>query len=386
MLFPDDAVRRLRRSWPERRRRELCGDAEWPVRIALGPPTEAEAAAAMGTFRDWTAAWERWSTPAEVEWEERAWARVGRQRVPRRLVIGSALRCAEIFGSAPDWQLVVARRDLVRRDLPALVSCAAYAAWHEHVGTLSEGDFARLISVVSWLIAPRERPVQLRELPIPGVHTKWIEANEALVREWVAAAKGIDPAAGTAAVCGLAETPVTLRVRLLAPELRAAVGGLRDIEAPVEQLAELRLQPRGVLVVENLASARAFDDVPGVAVVAGLGAGVSLLSELAWAREVPWGYWGDLDTHGFAILHRARTVHAATESLLMDSETLLRHRELWGTEPRQHTADLELLTADESEVYSGLREHRWGDRVRLEQERIDWRLVVPIVNRWAGSI
>jgi hypothetical protein len=386
LLFPDEIVRRLRRTWPERRRRELRGDAEWPLRIALGSPTEADAAAAMGTFRDWTAAWERWPAPGDVEWEERTWARIGRQRLPRRFVVGSALRCAEIVGSAQDWQRVVARRDLVRRDLPAAVGDAVFAPWHEQVGALSDGDFTRLIAVVSWLIAPREGPVQLRELPIPGVHTKWIEAHEALVREWVAAAKGIDPAAGTAAVCGLAEPPATLRLRLLAPELRDAVGGLRDVEAPVAQLAELRLRPRGVLVVENLASARAFGDVPGIAVVAGLGAGVSLLTQLGWAREVPWGYWGDLDTHGFAILERARTIHASTESLLMDVATLLRHRELWGMEPRQHTSDLERLTSDEREVYSGLREHRWGDRVRLEQERIDWRLAVTTVHSWARSI
>jgi hypothetical protein len=70
----------------------------------------------------------------------------------------------------------------------------------------------------------------------------------------------------------------------------------------------------------------------------------------------------------------------------MDAATLHRHRELWGTEPRQHTTDLERLTANEREVYAGLREHRWGDRVRLEQERVDWRLAVMTVNRWAGSI
>jgi hypothetical protein len=54
----------------------------------------------------------------------------------------------------------------------------------------------------------------------------------------------------------------------------------------------------------------------------------------------------------------------------MDQETLLTHKEVWGVEPRPETAELERLTPDEGRLYSDLRQNRWGDRVRLEQERI----------------
>jgi hypothetical protein len=386
VLLPDEVRKRLQRAWPERRRRELAGDAEWPFRVVLGAPTEAEAAGAVDTFRDWTAAWERWTPPGEVHWEERSWSRLGRQRIPRRLVVGSAERLAELVGSGHEWRGLRARREVVRRELPASIGGRVFAAWHEHVGALSESDFRRLVSVVLWLSVPRGRAVHLRTLPIAGIDTKWIEANEAVVREWVAAARGLDPAIGTAAVCELWEVPPKLRVRLLAPELRAVVGGLRDLEAPVEQLAALALRPRGVLVVENLASAQALGDLPGVVVVAGLGASVTLVSRLDWARGVPWGYWGDLDTHGFAILDRARAVDAEIQSLLMDTGTLLAHRDLWGTEPSQHTAGLTHLTPPEREVYEGLRSHRWGDRVRLEQERIDWNRATAAIDSWSSSL
>jgi hypothetical protein len=386
VLFPDDVVRRLQRAWPERRRREFAGDAEWPVRIALGTPTEAEAAAAIEAFRNWTAAWERWTVASEVEWEERAWPRLGRQRVPRRVVIGSAGRMAELVGSAREWRHVLARREVVQRELPAAVGGAVFATWHEHVANLSEADFRRLVSVVAWLSVARDRAVHLRTLPIPGIDTKWIEGHETLVREWVAAAKGLGAATGTAAVCGLWAVPPRIRIRLLSPELRAVVGGLRDLEAPVEQLTTLALRPRGVLVVENLASAHVLDDLPGVVVIAGLGASVALVSQLEWARGVHWGYWGDLDTHGFAILDRARAVDTATRSLLMDADTLVAHRDLWGTESRQHTAELMRLTPAEREVYEGLLSHRWGDRVRLEQERVDWGRAIAAIHDWASSL
>ncbi|ODU07508.1 MAG: hypothetical protein ABS84_16155 [Rubrivivax sp. SCN 71-131] len=98
-------------------------------------------------------------------------------------------------------------------------------------------------------------------------------------------------------------------------------------------------------------------------------------------------YWGDLDTHGFAILHRARSYLPSLQSVLMDEDTLLRHKALWVDEKEQHpAAELTLLTEAEQEVYQGLKRQRWGQNVRLEQERIAWdaaqstlqRLAVPV--------
>ena len=57
----------------------------------------------------------------------------------------------------------------------------------------------------------------------------------------------------------------------------------------------------------------------------------------------------------------------------MDTDTLLRHENLWGEEPEQCSSeDLPLLADAERFVYQGLKRHQWGIRVRLEQERIAW--------------
>ena len=83
-------------------------------------------------------------------------------------------------------------------------------------------------------------------------------------------------------------------------------------------------------------------------------------------------YWGDIDTHGFAILNQLRAHLPAAASLLMDEETLLAHRAHWGEEaaPTQH--DLPLLTPQEAAVYDALRRDRHQPKVRLEQERIGY--------------
>jgi hypothetical protein len=57
----------------------------------------------------------------------------------------------------------------------------------------------------------------------------------------------------------------------------------------------------------------------------------------------------------------------------MDRETLLGHRDRWVTEDRPARSALTRLTADEQDLYSELVEGGLGERVRLEQERIDWQ-------------
>lgn len=56
----------------------------------------------------------------------------------------------------------------------------------------------------------------------------------------------------------------------------------------------------------------------------------------------------------------------------MDRETLLAHRDRWGREEAPTSARLRHLTSDEHAVYVDLVEDRLADKLRLEQERIDW--------------
>jgi len=103
------------------------------------------------------------------------------------------------------------------------------------------------------------------------------------------------------------------------------------------------------------------------------GYAVEAFGQIPWLRHLVCHYWGDLDTHGFAILNRLRHYLPAVRSLLMDSDTLVRHRALWQREEKPATGPLERLTPDEQAVFESLLRNRFGGRVRLEQERIDWR-------------
>lgn len=63
-------------------------------------------------------------------------------------------------------------------------------------------------------------------------------------------------------------------------------------------------------------------------------------------------------------------------SLLMDRETMLRHKEFWGKEDRPTSRDLPRLRPGEAALYDDLRFNRLGPDLRLEQERIGFRWVV----------
>jgi len=173
--------------------------------------------------------------------------------------------------------------------------------------------------------------------------------------------------------CGLRALPGLVRFRVLDPGLRSRLGELSDITALPEEVVKLSLPVDRVYVVENVQSGLAFPDVERAILFMGLGYSVDALAGISWMKVAQSIYWGDCDTHGFAILSRARSYLPNLQTVMMDEETLLDHQPLWGVESEQHAArELPGLTDKEHAVYYGLKDQRWGQKVRLEQERISW--------------
>lgn len=68
-----------------------------------------------------------------------------------------------------------------------------------------------------------------------------------------------------------------------------------------------------------------------------LGYALDLLSGIGWLADRQIQYWGDIDTHGFAMLDRLRAGFPQAQSLLMDRATLLDHQCLWRREEAPYT-------------------------------------------------
>lgn len=380
MKLPRDVTALLTRRFDSKHREWLAiaaGEA-WPMSIPLGAPSEQQAMREIDAVRSWVEAWRHWPGAGDVEWTTRQWKVLGAQRLPTALTLHHAADLARCIGQIDRWTRAESR-----------FACLA-ARWPQLQGRLprlfgvladyGDDDFQRLQDMLGWLEAHPSSGLYPRQIPVPGLDSKWLDSRTGMLGELVT---WIRPSATADfyALCGLRKKPVQMRIRLLDPELRAVTGGLGDLTCPVAELASLQLHPAHVLIVENLQTGLALPDMKGTVVIMALGYSVDLIALLPWVKQARTFYWGDIDSHGFAILNRARSTLPALQSILMDEATLTDHMHLWTEEGVQHAAtSLPLLTKSEASVYAGLKSNIWAQRVRLEQERIGWERAICSVS------
>lgn len=89
--------------------------------------------------------------------------------------------------------------------------------------------------------------------------------------------------------------------------MRWQLGGLDEVTVPVDPLAALRLPIERVLIVENLQTGLSCEALSGTALLIARGYALDDLRSIEWPRTFRLFNWGDIDTHGLAILHRLRT-------------------------------------------------------------------------------
>jgi len=238
-------------------------------------------------------------------------------------------------------------------------------------------DWHRILAVLAWFRDHPRSGLYLRQLDITGVDTKFIEGRRGLLTELLDVLESPkmneQPLSGTSSLeqrFGLRNKPPLVRFRLLDEHL--SINGLSDITVPAEQFASLSLPVQRVFITENEVNGLAFPEVARGLVIFGLGYGLDLLSGVDWLKNREIHYWGDIDTHGFAMLDRLRAMFPNARSLLMDRETLMAHRPLWVNETIPHDKPLARLTDAERALFEDLQFDRIGKKVRLEQERISF--------------
>ncbi len=180
---------------------------------------------------------------------------------------------------------------------------------------------------------------------------------------------------------GFRDKPQRVRFRMLDPRQAVFADGAtaadRDITLTQADFARFAPAASRIFLTENEINFLAFPDLPDSLLIFGAGYGFETLAQAQWLHARQIAYWGDIDTHGFAILDQLRATFPHAQSLLMDRATLLAHRPLWTDEPEPTQRDLPRLTPEERALYDDLRWKRLdGERqVRLEQERIGFGLV-----------
>lgn len=254
-------------------------------------------------------------------------------------------------------------------------------------------DWPRVLSVLRWLQTHPRPGIYLRQVDLPGVDSKFIESQRAVLTELLDLCLPQDAmdasATGTTQFCrrfGFKDKPLRIRLRVLDAALALpALGPDQDITLTQTDFAQLALPVQRVFITENEVNFLAFPPVAGSVVIFGAGYGFDVLSGAAWLQHCSVFYWGDLDSHGFAILDQLRAHLPHAKALLMDEATLHAHRAQWVTEPAPARRTFARLNLPEQALLNRLADvpEGWpaGQGIRLEQERIRFGWLMQALSR-----
>ena len=356
------------------------GNALFPRRLRLTVPTSTELTERFDEVRAWMADLRRTSPPQSAprfrivlrEFRHRV---LGTNAVPDEVWLDTLDDALALIGKQKDTKRFASLVQLTREQQPTLLP------WLEKrpLNALAlTDDWPRLLNVVAWLQAHPRPDIYLRQVDLAGVDSKFIEANRGVLSELLDLAlplDAIDPSVtGASQFCrryGFKDKPLRIRFRLLDPHMTLLPDACeQDISVTQAAFERLGLPVSRVFITENEVNFLAFPPVANSMVIFGAGYGFEVLAGARWLHQRSIYYWGDIDTHGFAILDQLRVQLPHVQSLLMNSATLLAHASQWGMEPQPLQRDLPRLTVEERALFDELRDNRLRVGVRLEQERI----------------
>lgn len=344
------------------------GESIFPKRLSLKAPTSAEMAGRFDEVRCWIADL-RAMPHYRVEMREFSHRLLGANAVPHEVWVDSLDDALALIGKQREAKRFAALIALTRQQQPKLLDWLAKKPLRAL--ELTDG-WERLLAIVAWLQAHPRPGVYLRQVDLPGIDSKFIESQRAVLAELldtVLPPEAIDATASGVSLFarryGFRDKPLRIRFRLLDPQ-----AAMQDITLDAASFARLDSTVSRVFITENEINFLAFPPVKDSLVIFGAGYGFEMLRQAGWLSRCRIHYWGDIDTHGFAILDQLRSQFAHVESFLMDRATLLAFEAMWGREEKQTVRDLPRLTADESALYDDLRDNRITQHLRLEQERI----------------
>ncbi len=355
------------------------GQLEFPLKMRFKKPDAAALSDRFDEVRKWIKNLEEGSKATrdfgyEIQWAQIKHRTLGHNRVPAAIILPTKNDATRLIGKQSEANCF---QRLVEESISRFPALEDWFARRPFTALNHADDWDRILAILTWFADRSGAPLYLRQLEIPGVDTKFIEARKGLLSELL---DRVLPETAEATLAGRSKSfeerygliakPPLIRFRILDDRLQ--IQGLSDLSVPVDQFVQLSIPVERVFITENEINGLAFPEIPGSLVIFGLGYGVPLLAEAGWLKEKPLYYWGDIDTHGFAILDRLRANFPEVQAFLMDRETLLAHRGLWVTEEGPYEGVLSRLTHSEHSLFRDLKDDVMGDSVRLEQERISF--------------
>jgi hypothetical protein len=357
----------------------VTGSERFPLALSIKSPSSSDITDSFEAVRIWIAELAN-NKYLRMEWREVRHPVQGLQRLPQRVWIDSMDNALDWLCKLREWDRFTALVKNTQQDCPDLLP------WLEKrpLQALALADeWQRLLAIVDWIKAHPQPKSYLRQVDIPEIHTKFIESHRAVLAELLDLALQANTIDTTksgvtqfAARYGFLEKPIRIRFRILDPKIHTLAGtSYPDITLDSYSFSQLNIHVRRVLITENEINFLALPKLPETIAIFGSGYGWDALAQARWLDGCVIHYWGDIDTHGFAILNQLRGHFGHVTSLLMDRATLDAHESFWGIEQKPQRADLHRLTSEELNLYNHLRDNRIRTGLRLEQEHIGYHWV-----------
>jgi hypothetical protein len=372
-----DITRRLTNNWHT----HIVGTQEaFPHAFPLGRPTAADLNADYAAFYTRTVEWQDWAKTHDLTlaYETRIAKGGTRQTVPTHVTVNTIDQAAAIVAGEWPNRLTRARHRLsvITERYPHVTDPARALRLIDKYKPI---DFDLLTAVADWYLEDPTRAVlgvTPRQVPLPGIHAKWLQGHKAGVQAFTSIADlGLLP-----------EHPPRIHFTYLDPAYQATDARLHD-SATVGDAFTPAYQPQTVVISENKDTAIHFPPIPGGIAVEGDGFGGKTAAAFTWLTGAPrLYYWGDIDAHGYEILNGYRADGLPVTSILMDLDTYEAY-ERFGTNADKNNTPLRAeepkplphLTDAERAVYHRILDAEHTGHRRIEQERIPLTVALEAV-------
>lgn len=376
----------LSRKWDSGRilRCRLIQDDLFPLRIPLKRPKSSDVNENFAEISKWIKILKDNSKQTigfgyELIEKEMVHRQSGRNLIPTHVVIPTVQDALKLLKKEREADKFMELVQIIQIEWPVLNE---WISKYPHKILAVGDDWRGILAVLSWFSNHPHCGLYLRQLDIRGIDTKFIEQRKGILAELLNIILPKDAIDQNTQLFemryGLRLKPIQVRLRLL--DYEQYIHGISDMMIPVEQLAVWNPAVSRVFITENEINGLSFPYVEKGLVIFGLGYGVDVLKNVTWLKEKEICYWGDIDTHGFAMLDQVRSFLPQSKSMLMDESILLNHHDLWSVEEKPFFGQLSRLTTDEHRLFCLLQGNAWGKGVRLEQERVSFQQVQKAVD------
>jgi hypothetical protein len=263
-----DLKAQVRRLWErgELLRPLVTGESGFPIRLRLKGPGSSELAERFEAVRAWMT--DLVAIPhIRLEWREVNHRVLGTQRLPQSVWVDRLDDALGLIGKRAEAARFKDTLALTQSSQPAL---RAWLGKRPLQAIELAADWERLLAVVDWMVRHPRPGIYLRQMDLPGVHTKFIEAHRSVLAELLDLVLPADAIAADqvgigrfASRYGFLDKPTRIRFRLLDDRLDLLPGPRRpDVTLDADSFARLEIPIQRVFITENETNFLAFPPTP----------------------------------------------------------------------------------------------------------------------------